>query len=106
MISYEQACLLPLNQPADYGRLPQAQRVVLCNWIDLNLAMTKTYNRYLSSYVLKHYFEHSPEGFYVTNGQFKGAMLREWYKPKDYNALNWVFKTKIFTSIRHTIIPA
>ncbi len=45
-----------------------------------------------TSYGLKHNFER--EAFYITNGQFKGAMLSLGYAPKDENALNWEFKVR------------
>jgi hypothetical protein len=34
-----------------------------------------------SSYALKHYFEVADDGFYITNGQFKGAMLEAGFEP-------------------------
>ena len=43
-----------------------------------------------TSYRLKYEFE--AEGFYVTNGQFKGAMLTIGFVPKDEYTLNWQFR--------------
>ena len=45
-----------------------------------------------TSYGIKHDFER--EGFYLTNGQFKGAMLAAGYDPEKANELNWTFKIK------------
>ena len=46
----------------------------------------------LTSYGIKHRFERSPGGFYITNGAFKGAMMFEGYKHSQ--GVNWYFNIK------------
>lgn len=36
-------------------------------------------------------FEESEDGFYITNGQFKGAMILSGYSVNDPDELNWTF---------------
>ncbi|MDP9476457.1 MAG: hypothetical protein M3R38_12375 [Actinomycetota bacterium] len=45
------------------------------------------------SYTMKHDFE-TAGGFYVTNGQFKGAMLAAGYQPAKRGEQNWRFRQK------------
>ena len=66
----------------DYGNsleclndLSAGQQAVLISWIrDVLVPAERVYQP--NSYSMKHDFEREPEGFYVTNGMFKGAMLR------------------------------
>lgn len=44
-----------------------------------------------SSYGLKHRFEESSGGFYLSNGQFKVAMAIAGFKPDDPRKLNWTW---------------
>lgn len=49
-------------------------------------------NHNWSSYGLKHLFEdEEPGGFYVYNGQFKGAMLIAGFIPEAADELNWIY---------------
>ncbi len=84
---------LDLNKPEDFYNLNPEQREILINWIRTNLKPIKSVNRKHSSYGLKHYFEHDKEnnGFYIHNGQFKGAMLECGFKPYKEWELNWHF---------------
>ncbi len=81
------------NSPEDFYNLGIEQREILTNWIRVNLKPIKSVNRNHSSYGLKHYFENDKEnnGFYITNGQFKGAMLECGFKPCKEMELNWYF---------------
>nr|WP_202596019.1 hypothetical protein [Staphylococcus epidermidis] len=66
-----------------------------CNSLD----KIKSFNMRHSSYGLKHVFEteyrkkleDTFEGSYITNGQFKGAMLKAGFDVKDKTQLNWHF---------------
>lgn len=69
--------------------LPKEQQEIVFNWIQQNLLPRKTVLLDVSSYGLKHKFEHDKEGFYLTNNMFKDAMLQCGYEPKDPNELNW-----------------
>lgn len=79
------------NHQDDFGRLTPDEKHELCDWISENFIHRKTPNRLYTSYGLKHIFERSKHGFYITNGQFKGAMAWCGYSPVKHDALNWVF---------------
>lgn len=82
---------IDVNDPAHFERLKPEEKTALAEWIALTL--TKGPRRHsLTSYGLKHVFEKA--GFYVTNGQFKGAMLAAGHEPIDPKALNWSFRVK------------
>lgn len=53
--------------------------------------MIKSVNVYRSSYGLKHIFANDKDGFYVCNGQFKGAMILAGFTVEDITELNWHF---------------
>jgi hypothetical protein len=74
-----------------FDKLPDDKKDVLCSWIREHITSRKTLNLNHSSYNLKHIFENSPHGFYTTNGEFKGAMLKMSFKPNDMRDINWVF---------------
>lgn len=82
------------NNPKEYNDLTERQQTILKIWIAecLNPFQTKSHLPHWSSYSLKHRFEYSNYGFYVTNGQFKGAMLAAGFNPKEENTLNWTFR--------------
>lgn len=82
-----------INKPEDFYNLTPEQRKILVNWIRTNLKPIKTVNKRHSSYGLKHYFEGDKAngGFYIHNGQFKGAMLECGFKPYKEYELNWHF---------------
>lgn len=79
--------------PADSDRLidmeDEGESVV--HWIDDNLSPIKSVNHYHTSYGLKHIME-SDIDLYVTNSQFKEAMLICGYEPHDPSRLNWNFR--------------
>ena len=63
-------------------------------WIHYHISpATKTCTRY-SSYSLKHMVENDI-GYYITNNQFKDAMLLCGYQPVNANETNWLFKIKL-----------
>jgi hypothetical protein len=88
---------LNLDPPEEYERLSPLEKAALREWI--RLAMEPHGRERYSSYYLKHEFERldglpNLDGFYVTNGQFKGAMLEAGYEPVQRNELgqrNWSF---------------
>ena len=65
---------------------------ILINWCWVNFYNRKTINKNYTSYGLKHIFEEARKGFYVTNAQFKAAMLEAGHKSNDESELNWNFK--------------
>lgn len=84
---------LKCNNPKEYNNLTDGDKQVLLTWIQERLAPyeIKSYNPNLSSYGLKHMFEREKD-IYLTNGEYKGAMLSAGYVPKDENSVNWIFK--------------
>lgn len=82
---------LGLNNPEDFENLSDEQKEILVKWIPFYLGRADRFYKKLSSYDLKDLFEKSPQGFYITNGQFKGAMLTAEYSVADKKALNWHF---------------
>ena len=79
------------NSYKHFDKLTDGEQYTLCKWINDNFIKTKTPNNRHTSYGLKHIFENTVDGFYITNGQFKGAMCNCGFKPKNKNDLNWIF---------------
>lgn len=80
-----------INDSDEFEKLSPRQQKVLLSWCE-QFTKIKAINSKRSSYGMKHIFESSKDGFYVTNGQFKGAMLKAGfkYKSQPYNP-NWHF---------------
>lgn len=84
---------LPINQPEHYEKLKEHEKTILASWIE---SCVKTNERTMlrhSSYRLKHIAEKQCD-FYISNGQFKGAMLAAGYEPIDTRFINWKFKRR------------
>jgi hypothetical protein len=81
----------PLDLPEAYDELSQIKKDAIAYWIEHAICKATKYSK-RTSYGIKHDFEHG--GFYLTNGQFKGAMLAAGYQPEDAQELNWTFKIK------------
>lgn len=102
METYQQVCSrLPKksdndgNHPSDFEMLNNAEQKVLLYWIEHAIEYKGQWSKE-TSYGIKHDFER--EGFYITNGQFKGAMILMGHMPKHDHELNWVFCIrKIYT---------
>ena len=60
-------------------------------WIKDNIRSDKKILRGHTSYGMKHLMEHDL-GLYLTNNEFKDAMLLSGYKPVDPNELNWRYR--------------
>jgi hypothetical protein len=85
----------PCNLPADYETLTLVEKAGLQAWIARHVQPGRLSSR--TSYGVKHDFERDPAGFYITNGQFKGAMLVAGYNPCDQDVkhdINWRFYAK------------
>ncbi|MDY7224680.1 hypothetical protein [Halalkalibacterium halodurans] len=78
------------NQPEAFDFLTPGEQRHLTDWIKAHFKPIKTINERHTSYGLKHRFENHG-GFYISNGAFKGAMLKCDFKVKDKNDLNWKF---------------
>ena len=81
------------NDPTGFQKLEPEQQAVLVDWIRAVLVPAKTVFR-RNSYGMKHDFDHEPDGFYIYNGAFKGAMLAAGFPPVDEDELNWRFRVK------------
>ena len=81
----------PEDRPEAYARMTAVEQATLLEWIRLAIKPAKTIAP-TTSYGIKHDFE--VPGFYITNGQLKGAMLTAGYVPVDPSELNWEFKIR------------
>ena len=81
----------PEDRPEAYEKLAPAEQAALLEWIRLAIKPAKTIAPN-TSYGIKHDFE--SVGFYISNGQLKGAMLTAGYAPVDPDELNWEFKIR------------
>ncbi|MDT3768195.1 YozE family protein [Gleimia hominis] len=63
----------------------------LLEWIATRLTPSEQWNRKRSSYGIKHAFTRDT-GIYITNAQFKDAMILAGYAPKNQVALNHVYQ--------------
>ncbi|KKF98408.1 hypothetical protein [Methanosarcina mazei] len=79
---------------SDY-ELTDIEKKALDNWIMLNILPQKTPNKNYTSYALKILFEQTPDGFFITNKQFKEAMVRCNFLPVNKNKLNWEFRISL-----------
>lgn len=80
-----------LNHPDEFLKLERWQKLIVTTWIKENFVSRVTINKYHTSYEMKHIFERSPDGFYLTNGAFKGAMLKCGFD-KHSGGINWCFQ--------------
>ena len=78
-----------VNDPQSFCELTSNQQEVLLSWIRDNFISMNTFNVQKTSYHMKHIFEE--DNFYVTNGQFKGAMLKAGFRVKNPESDNWYF---------------
>lgn len=77
--------------PHEFEQLTESQQEIILAWITVNLIPIRSLNRHCTGYGLKHFFEASHEGFYITNGMFKGAMLKAMFFTGDETLKNWHF---------------
>jgi len=86
-----------VNIQEEYNQLTIDQKEELQSWIKGRFIHCKTINKTYTSYGYKHIFENDRHGFYISNEQFKGAMLEAGYIPRDKLSKNWNFYVKFFT---------
>lgn len=77
----------PGNQPEDFDTLSLSDQITLMNWISVKFTRRQTINNSATSYGLKHCFERDENGFYITNGMFKGAVQKMGFEIS--GDLNW-----------------
>lgn len=71
--------------------LPFGQQEAVLAWMRKYTQPAKTANKYRTSYGLKHIMS-KMTGVYVTNNQFKDAMIIEGFYPVDETELNWRYR--------------
>lgn len=81
------------NSPAQFLELEPAEQAALVDWIQSVLVPAKTPFR-RNSYGMKHDFDREPDGFYVRNGAFKGAMVAAGFPPVGEYEVNWRFRVR------------
>ena len=78
--------------------LPDEKIAQISEWIKKNIRAADRNRSGYSSYGLKHELERDI-GIYLTNNQFKHAMLLSGFVPNDPNALNWDFNIVLTRTI-------
>lgn len=71
--------------------LPVEMQSKVLDWVKENFIPRKTKYEYATSYGLKHILE-KELGLYLTNNQFKDAMMKCGYYPTQANELNWHYR--------------
>lgn len=71
--------------------ISEDEQKIVFNWIKENIEPRKRALSKRTSYGIKHILERDT-GIYLTNNQFKDAMMLSGYTPIHANALNWIFK--------------
>jgi len=79
------------NSIEGFNKLDDKSKKSLVEWCKKTFLKSKKKNNSFSSYELKHLFEKDEDGFYVTNGQFKGAMKEAGFDTYNTTRINWYF---------------
>jgi hypothetical protein len=69
---------------------PQVEIDLVMDWIRENILPRKSPLQERTSYGIKHILERDT-GLYLTNNEFKDAMMMAGYMPIDPDALNWTY---------------
>ena len=72
-------------------------------WIGKNIRTAKKILRGRTSYGMKHILEHDT-GIYLTNNEFKDAMLLAGYSPVNPGELNWRYRIVLTRDITSNLI--
>ncbi len=80
----------------EYEKLSARKRETIQRWIKQNVEphRIKTY-RGVTSHAIKHLFEESKDGFYITNRQLKVALDEAGFKPEDTWPEAWEYTISI-----------
>lgn len=70
---------------------PQDEMTTALGWINENIRPARRKLEGRTSYGIKHILQHDT-GLYLTNNEFKDAMLLSGYAPIDANELNWHYR--------------
>ena len=91
--SNRDAAQLPGNQLQAWALLNDGEKAILSQWIADHISPAPKVGP--TSYDLKHTFAKSPGGFYLTNGQFKGAMQAAGYEAVDESMVKWAYRITV-----------
>jgi hypothetical protein len=81
------------DSPKEFDLLPPLKRELLLQWITRTMCPAATVWRDATSYGLKHAAE-DDLGFYISNGELKGAMLEAGYEPANTREQNGLFRVR------------
>lgn len=81
------------NDKSHFSDLSAEEQNLALTWLEWNIYGAHNVLRGHTSYGMKHVLE-SRTNIYMTNNQFKEAMLKLWHFPHDVNTLNWEFSIK------------
>lgn len=70
---------------------PQEEQNIVMNWIRENIFPRKTVNFERTSYGVKHLLQWDTN-IYLTNNEFKDAMMICGFEPVNPNKLNWMYR--------------
>lgn len=73
-------------------------------WIRKNIRIGTKILRGHTSYGMKHMLEHDT-GIYLTNNEFKDAMLLAGFQPVNPKELNWIYRVKLTKDINDNPSP-
>ena len=88
------ASQLPVNQPDAWTLLHDGEKAILARWITEHISPSPHVSS-KTSYDLKLAFGSSVGGFYLTNGQFKGAMQAAGYEAVDESMVKWAYRITV-----------
>lgn len=71
--------------------LPPDKQLIVLTWVKSSILPIKSVNHEISSYGIKHLLR-DETGIYVTNNQFKDAMLICGFQPVNAKELNWEYR--------------
>ncbi len=77
---------------------------VVKQWIADNIKVDKEILQNKTSYGLKHLLQHDT-GIYLTNNEFKDAMMIAGYHPINPNNLNWEYRIALIRNINNNQSP-
>ncbi len=80
-----------MNDPIEFFQLEGQQQVEVVSWLLETFRPVKNINTSNTSYGYKHMFEWFHNGFYLYNGQMKGAFLIAGFNCNNPYELNWCF---------------
>lgn len=79
-----------IDRPSQFLNLDSDVQSFVLKWCKEHFIQTKSFNEKHTSYDLKHILQQQNDT-YLTNGQFKGAMILSGFDAKNIEDLNWIF---------------